>query len=55
MLNISQGKSSTQKDLIFIKHLTLEKQIILELTGMRTCDIFIIKKIKPSFGKKQMF
>ena len=41
MLNISQEKLNTQKDLIFEKHLTLEKQIILELIGMRTYNILI--------------
>ena len=44
MLNISQEKLHTQKDLIFKKHLTPEKQIILELIGMRTYDILIGRK-----------
>ena len=44
MLNISQEKLNTQKDLIFKKHLTLGKQIILELIGMRTYNILIGRK-----------
>lgn len=53
MLNISQEKSSTQKDFFFKKYLTPEKQIILELTGMRIYDIIIIIKTQPPFGEKR--
>lgn len=57
MLNISQEKSSTQKEPIFKKYLTLDARETnnLELTEMRTYDIFIIKKTQTPFREKQIF